>query len=325
MDVLIISDGKPGHVNQARALCSMMGWQCKEAVVKYPVRISKIGSYIFDWLRIRTLFHLQISQADSGDEFNFFKESSNMGAVITVGSASYYPAKVIGNKLGIPVIALMYPRGFRLDFANIFCPSYDNPPARNHITTLPVTLSNRDIGFYEKMTEDFSKKTQYSLPAVSVIIGGDNKYGRIQPEATRQQLSRIFELTPNYQHWVTTSRRTNREVERILESFDFDYQLIYSKEQYNPIPAFLMLSDYVFVTSDSASMVSECVSTGNAKIEVLKNTPKKKSKFDQFIKELQDAGYVHVFDGSLGQANKKVSLGNTIKTALAHINKVTND
>ena len=88
---------------------------------------------------------------------------------------------------------------------------------------------------------------------------------------------------------------------------------------HNPIPAFLNLSEYLFVTSDSSSMISECVSTGKAKVGILKNISKKKSKFGQFLKDLEEAGYINIFDGSLVKADKKVSLENEIKAALADI------
>lgn len=316
MKTLIISDGKPGHVNQARALCGLMNWPSVEAVVDYPARPAKAAGYLFDWFGFYTTGHFRICHEADGNPVEF---SPDIQVIVAVGSASYYPAKVLGRQWNIPVVALMYPRGFKTNFSHILCPAYDNPPQENNITTLPITLCGRDAAFYEKMTEDFGKRCAYTLPAVSVIIGGDNKYGKILSNKMNEQLTQIFELTPNHQHWVTTSRRTTEEVERIVQSFPFDYQLIFSKEQYNPIPAFITLSEYLFVTSDSASMLSECVSAGHAYVEVLKNTSKKTSKFDQFVNNLQTLGCVHIFDSTLGQANRKISLEDEIKAALADI------
>ena len=133
--------------------------------------------------------------------------------IVAVSSSAYYPEKVIGKEIGRPVIALMYPRGFKTnDFAHIFCPSYDNPPVKKNITTLPITLCNREPSFYEEMTADFAGKFEYQMPAVSVIIGGGNKYGDICPDDIRKKMEQIFSLTPNHQHWLTTSRRTSAAV-----------------------------------------------------------------------------------------------------------------
>lgn len=319
LQTLIITDGKPGHLNQARALCSIMQWKTHETVVKYPNKPAKAATYILDWLNLCLPGIFKITP----DILNISNQTKSFDVIVAAGSASYYPAKLCAKKLKIPVIALMYPRGFKNTFTHIICPSYDNPPKENNITSIAVTLSSRKPDFYENAVKDFAQKHKYQLPAASIIIGGDNKYGTIDPDIIKKNLEKVFQLTPDHKHWLTTSRRTSPEVEKILENFNFDYKLIYSKQQYNPIPAFIKLSDYLFVTSDSSSMISECVSAGSAKVEILKNSTKKKNKFDIFLKELVDSGCVHIFDGNLGTADKKLSLDKKIHSALSKIKKQT--
>lgn len=321
MKTLIISDGKPGHSNQAKALCGIMGWQGRQAVVRYRFRAAKGATYALDRLGIYSEKPFLLSAAapqgkPSGAKVDL---SMNYSLIIAVGSASYYPAKVIGRKIGAPVVAMMYPRGYRLNFAHIICPAYDKPPKRSNITALPLTLCGNEPAFYEKMTEDFGKEFAYSLPAVGVIIGGDNKYGQMDAVNIKKQLQRIFELTPKHSHWLTTSRRTSKEVEQVAEQMPFDYKLIYSKRQYNPVPAFLTLCDYLFITSDSSSMISESVSVGKAKVEILKNASKKTSKFDTFLEGLEKNGCIHIFDGALGNAAEKIALKDEVGKALAGV------
>ncbi|OXU14687.1 ELM1/GtrOC1 family putative glycosyltransferase [Sedimentisphaera salicampi] len=314
--VLIISDGKPGHLNQARALCSIMGWDCIEAAAEYRLKAFKAAGYMLDALRLYSNMPFNLTSSDGGVTPPEITEG--ISRIVAVSSGAYYPAKVLAKRLGVEVIALMLPRGIRKsDFSHIFCPSYDNPPRAENITPIPITLCSRGESFYKQKAAEFSEKTGLKGPAVSVIIGGENAYGKIDPEKIRGQLEKIFEKTPNMPHWLTTSRRTSRKVEKIAASFPFDYKLIFSESRYNPIPAFIAMSEYLFVTSDSSSMISECVSTGAAKVEVLKNEPKKKSKFDRFLAELQAKGCVHIFDGTLGSADKKINLENKIKAVLA--------
>ena len=98
-------------------------------------------------------------------------------------------------------------------------------------------------------------------------------------------------------------------MEAIIEAMPFDYSLINSRDAYNPIPAFIQLCDRLFVTSDSASMISECASFGSAKVEVLMNRQlKSPNKFEELIKGLADLNAVHIFDGSLGNADSKIDL-----------------
>lgn len=301
-------------------MCDMLGFPGRECVVEYAHSAVKGATYLLDWLRIDTLKPFVLKTANGQDQIGSPAQwAGRFGLVVAVGSASYYPAKVCAKKAGLPVVALMYPRGFRGDFDRILCPFYDNPPRRESIATLPVTLCSKDKAFYQAMTEDFGRQYAYSLPAVGVIIGGDNKYERMCPDRIREQLEQLFALTPNHQHWVTTSRRTDRAVEQVVERFDFDYRLIYSQRQYNPIPAFLMLCEYLFVTSDSASMISESVCTGRSKVEILRNVTHKKSKFDRFLDGLEQADCIHIFDGQLGRADKKVAIEQDVKDALAPV------
>ncbi len=323
MKTLIISDGKPGHSNQAKALCGIMGWQGRQAVVLYRFRAAKGATYALDRLGIycEKPFLLLPAAPQGKPSKGEIDLSENYSLIVAVGSASYYPAKVIGKKIGAPVVAMMYPRGYSLNFAHIICPAYDKPPKRSNITALPLTLCGNEPVFYEKMTEDFGKEFAYSLPAVGVIIGGDNKYGQMNAAQIEKQLQRIFELTPNHSHWLTTSRRTSKEVEEVAEQMPFDYSLIYSKRQYNPVPAFLTLCDYLFVTSDSSSMISESVSVGKAKVEILKNAAKKTSKFDTFLDGLEKRGCIHIFDGTLGDAAEKIAVKNEVGKALSAVLK----
>ena len=70
--------------------------------------------------------------------------------------------------------------------------------------------------------------------------------------------------------WVTTSRGTPEAVENDLKSRNFaNFCSSSSEEPYNPIPAFIHLCDHLHVSTDSTSMLSECVSSGNAKISLI--------------------------------------------------------
>jgi mitochondrial fission protein ELM1 len=129
-------------------------------------------------------------------------------------------------------------------------------------------------------------------------------------------MEQIFALTEGMEHWVTTSRRTPPEVEQIVECLPFDFRLINSRDPYNPVPAFIALCERLFVTSDSASMISECASFGAAPVEILMNRQlKSPNKFEELIRGLEAHGAVHVFDGSLGDAAKKIDLGNLLRDA----------
>ena len=204
-----------------------------------------------------------------------------------------------------------------LNFTHIFAPAYDHPPQRANITELPLNLCATDDSFFQEKAQAFRAKHPSSKPAVGFVIGGPNAISDIVPLQLEQQLKQIFSLTEGMERWVTTSRRTPSEVEALIERLPFDYTLINSRDAYNPIPAFIQLCDRLCVTSDSASMISECASFGTAKVDILLNRQlKSPNKFEELIGGLETQGAVHVFDGTLSTADRKIDLGPLLRETM---------
>jgi len=314
MNALILTDGKPGHVNQSIALCENTGLDYELFEVGYRNKTDKTLSYLFDRLGIYTenIFHYSKSRV----------QDSEFGLIVSTGSTTFYPNKVLARSLKLPNIAIMNPKGYRADFSTILCPAYDHPPKNENIIELPLNLCAADPTFFDKKTSEFKIK-HVVRPAVGFIIGGPNAVSKIDVDELKEQLKQVFALTEGRERWVTTSRRTPEEVEALIEAFPFNYRLINSRDPYNPIPAFIQLCDRLFVTSDSASMVSEAASFGTAKVEILMNrqtrTP---NKFEELFKSLEKIDAVHIFDGTLGSANQKVDLKPLLKSALKPLFKL---
>ena len=295
--LLIITDNKAGHENQSRALCVALGYAYDCISTRYPTRLHKALSYLCDrlGLRVHKLFTLEPAP-------------DTYAAVVCTGSNTFYPGKLAARQRGLPVIAILYPRGYRLDFDCILAPAFDQPPNKPNILTIPVNLTATTEAFYTAGTDAFRERYQQKKAAVALIIGGPNNFATMQVAEMRRELDRFFAATANYEHWVTTSRRTPPEIEALLAHYPFDYTLLYSRDQFNPIPAFITLGARLFVTADSTGMLSEAVTHGTAPVEVLMNLVNTRSKFTRFIQQLEHQQALHVFDGTLGQANHKVSL-----------------
>jgi len=301
--VLIVSDGKAGHEQQSRALCAGMGCACETAQVGYNGKWRKGLSYLLDPLGVawRGLFWQKGAACEKG----------KFAAVVATGSTAFYPARVIARSLAVPVVAVLSPRGYRLDgFDCILAPGFDRLPPRGNVVTAPVNLTQVDDDFYARGVKDFEARFSRDprRKSAGVIIGGDNKFTRMTAAAMRGQLRAFFSATEGMARWVTTSRRTPREVEDVVREMDFDYRLIFSEDTFNPIPAFVMLCDVLCVTSDSTGMISEAVTRGNARVEILMNLRKPGTKFERFIRDLEAEGSVHCFEDRLGDARKKIDL-----------------
>ena len=314
--ILIISDGKPGHVNQSIALCRHMGWEYEIVEIAYKNKTGKAPSYLLDRLGTYTerLFSAPILEPTSQ---SLKPKVSKFSLVVSTGSTTYYANKLLAKKLNLPNIGILYPKGYRLDFSHILCPFYDHPPKRKNITPLPLNLCAANDAFFIEQAVEFKLRHTPQAPAIGIIIGGPNAVSTIDPVEMEQQLERIFEATEGMERWITTSRRTPKQIEAIIDGFKFDYKLINSRDPYNPVPAFIQLCDRLFVTSDSASMISECASFGKGKVEILMNRQTKRpNKFEELIQGLEKRGAVHIFEGTLGSADQKINLKGLLKEAL---------
>ncbi len=300
--ILIVTDGKAGHENQSKALCESLGIEYDLARVSYSSALMKALAYAADNLGILTerLYLLDYDRAC-------------YSAVICTGSTAFYPGKVTARRLGVPVCAVLMPRGYRLDFDCILAPAFDNPPIRENIIPLPVNLTSINTEFYTHAAKEFAARHKPSKPAVAVIVGGPNDFAGMGVEWMKNRLDEIFAATEGMARWVTTSRRTPPAVETLIDSYDFDYKLIFSRDKFNPIPAFVALCETLFVTADSTGMISEAVTQGQANVEILMNLHAQRCKFNALINDLQTRGCVHLFDGTIGRANRKIDLAKCVR------------
>ena len=111
-------------------------------------------------------------------------------------------------------------------------------------------------------------------------------------EWMKSRLDEIFAANKGAQLCVTTSRRTPADVEALVDSYPWAYKLIYSKDHFNPIPAFVKLARTLYVTAESTGMISESCTFGTAEVHVLDNLNPGPHKFRRFVEDLARGGYV---------------------------------
>ncbi len=302
--VLIVTDGKAGHENQSKAFCSALGYEYDCVKASYPTRFHKALSYVVDRLGFVLDYPFTIAKTDG-----------YYAAVVCTGSTAFYPGKIAARRRGIPVAAILFPGGYKLDFDCILAPAFDRPPRLPNIIEIPVNLTSTNAAFYEAGVAAFRKRHTPKKPAVAAIIGGPNAFASMNADAMKRDLDRLFAATEGRERWVTTSRRTPPAVEALIDGYPFDYKLIFSRDTFNPIPAFVSLCERLFVTADSTGMISEAVTRGSASVEVLMNLNSASSKFARFVQNLAQENAVHVFDGTLGAAARKIDLAPAFEQA----------
>lgn len=282
--VLILTDGKAGHENQSKAFARALGLDFRLVPVKFRSPFHKMLSYLFDALGIRTVSLLQ-----------GLDELPHSSTIIGTGSGTFYAAKSLARKIpGAKCGVVLYPRGYRLStFDCILAPAFDNPAKLPNVVEIPANLVANDAEFYAKGVAAFRERYRGATDnLVGVIVGGPNKCSSMTVEWMKSRLDELFAANPGAQLCVTTSRRTPADVEALVDSYPWSYKLLYSKDHFNPIPAFVQLAKRLYVTAESTGMLSEACTFGTAEVVALDNLKPGPHKFRRFVENLRRAGYV---------------------------------
>lgn len=278
--ILILTDGKAGHENQSKAFARQLGYEAELLPVQFKSKAHKALSYLFDRLGLRTIALLKGVDSPTGE----------IAAVLGTGSGTFYAAKALAKKLGVKCGVVLYPRGYDIaSFDCVLAPAFDRPTAAANVIEIPANLVAADEAFYEKGVAAYRERTGVT-PDLAVIVGGPNKCSTMTVEWMKKELDKIF-AEPGVKA-VTTSRRTPAEVEALIDSYPWDYQLLYSKDHFNPIPAFVKLAKKLYVTAESTGMLSEACTFGSAEVIALDNLKPGPHKFRRFVEDLRAAGYV---------------------------------
>jgi len=305
--ILILTDGKAGHENQSRAFARALGLDADRVEIRFRSKAHKALSYLLDRLGVGSLslFAGLDGLPARGDGY---------AAVVGTGSGTFYAVKTLARRLGVKGGVVLYPRGYRTrTFDCILAPAFDRPPKAPNVVEIPANLVANDAAFYEKGVADFRARTSVT-PEVAVIVGGPNKRATLTAEGMRRTLDAVFAL-PGAKA-VTTSRRTPPAVEAVVDSYPWDYRLLYSKDHFNPIPAFVSLAKRLYVTAESTGMLSEACTFGTAEVVAIDDLKPGLHKFRRFVDGLVAGGYA-VWDGAASGAKSAGAKGPVRKIDLA--------
>ena len=288
---IVLTDGKAGHENQSKAFARALGLDFQLVSVKFKSPFHKMLSYLFDRLGIRTVGLLHGLDELLNSPTPPLPHSST---IIGTGSGTFYAAKALARRLGARCGVVLYPRGYDLSsFDCILAPSFDNPAKLPNVIEIPANLVANDAAFYEKGVAAFKERYHGATDnLVGVIVGGPNKCSTMTVEWMKSRLDEIFAANNGASLCVTTSRRTPADVEALVDSYPWAYKLIYSKDHFNPIPAFVQLAKKLYVTAESTGMLSEACTFGNAEVVALDNLKPGPHKFRRFVENLRRDGYV---------------------------------
>ena len=222
--------------------------------------------------------------------------------IISCGRKSVIPSiflKKINNKK-IKNIHIQDPKVNFQNFDYIISPEHDDLKGEN-------IISSKGAIHYLTITEIEEKKNYLSdrvakeKKIITLILGGPTKYYAYSNQNILNNFSKISKqiLNKDYQLIVIPSNRTPIKTIELAKKFFSNEHLIIDRVDKNAYLSSLGVADYIIVTCDSSSMISEAALTGKPLYVAMIPPSKKDTRFQNFRKLFEKMNIIREFDEKL--------------------------
>ncbi|MDD4182944.1 MAG: ELM1/GtrOC1 family putative glycosyltransferase [Candidatus Omnitrophica bacterium] len=269
IDILILSDGKAGHLKQSQALLSIF----KEEDLKVKNRVievkatGKIVRFIYEVCAFFTGKHCLgcgscLNHLADREALRKIKETT-ADIVLSTGSSVASINRIVASTLGAKSVVILRPNTPLRKFDLSIIPSHDRISAKDSVIikgalSYPENIKEKTENCRKFFNLDSSRK-------ISFFCGGHLSDKKTYMENMQLFLKKLkkFSSMKNFKLLVSTSRRSQKEVEELIEKELYGFKnleaiVIPTKENYDFVfEGFVNLSEIVFVSSESISMISE--------------------------------------------------------------------
>lgn len=319
--VIILSDGKTGHLNQALAVCrelkkyrarSGYGPEDTEVHVEEVRFKNTLAKWLLNFVSIFCSRNCQgcmrcVRVCLAKDSYeNLMKRYCDI--VISCGSSVASLNKFLSVENNAKNAVIMKPSVLGLNkFNMVILPRHDSTGRRrDHVIvtdTVPNLIDESSVLEASRKIASLTKLERSKK--IGVLLGGDNSDFALTDDITEALLNNVISASRklDFDLLFTTSRRTSREAEKAVK--DRLYQekcckfLVIANEKNipNAVSGILGLSDVVVVSGESVSMISEAIySKKTVVVFRLKKKRKRVSKFEKMLDNLEKKGYITVAD-----------------------------
>ena len=293
MTVWLLSDGLPGHVNQARAIANLLGLSVTEVSVRLrhklwrPVLKAAVkwlpSSRMAAWL-LRNAYQLVMPAEQPTLVLSAGGNTSFANALI----ARQYKSRnfFIGSLRGLSPTA----------FTAVF--TLEPIGASNNIVMavppsplVPAELAEASAALRATLAEPDEKLW-------AMIIGGDGAGFYYQQADWAALASAMIQLSAQYHcRWLlTTSRRTGLPAEQMLRNL-IPSEILADAVWYGSAPrpvmkSFLGAAECMFVTADSMSMLADAMATSRAVYALLPRQSAPDARYQSALRRFADDGFL---------------------------------
>jgi len=214
--------------------------------------------------------------------------------VISCGRKSVISSVALKKRFGNEIfnIHIQDPKVSLKHFDLIISPEHDNIKRENVLTTQGSIhyLTKKEIAENSRYLQLDKGKKQ----VVAFIIGGPNKYYNYSEEQVHFIFNKVKTLfTPDrFKIVVIPSYRTpERIIKKAFNTFGFNHHVVKTIDKKAYLSS-LALADYIIVTCDSTSMISEAAVTGKPVYIAMMKPNRSIRRFKNFYTQFKELGII---------------------------------
>ncbi len=322
-DILILSDGKAGHLRQSEGLVKLLSQQLDKRDIKHNLSIqevkfrSKFSKFIFSLGCIGCIRCLK--KALTRESWQGLI-SSNPDIIISAGGSISRVNYLLTQENQAKSIVSMRPAGLSLNKFNlVVMPKHDRPVKKKNVVVTEGALNLIDQDYLreksQKLEESGVLKNKPLNSCIGVLIGGDSKKFSLTSQDITGLSGQIKEIAEelNMDLLISTSRRTSSAVEQVVKKEFATYVrcklMVIANANNHPdaLGGILGLSNIIICSPESISMISEAVSA--EKYVVVFKGRGLSRKHERFLKNYSDKGYIYLNQaGKLAECIKELWL-----------------
>jgi len=316
--ILILSDKKPGHRNQAIALGEMFEEALRLRLNEKGIKADPIIKTRIVDLEFKNRFcriFLDIASIFSGPRCQgclrcmrfsltrrcFEELKGYADIVICCGAQTVGAGVFLKYENNAKAVVLMKPglgRGKRFD--KVILQRHDAPVRLGGNIVVTDIAPNRIL-----VRKDIKDR---NAAGIGLLIGGDAKNFVLKKDVVKDVLEGVLKISKEMGLglFVSSSRRTSREIDALIKeafaSTPFCKMLVIANEnnKEGAVDDILRQSKVVVISPESVSMISEAVSSGRYVVVFNddKDTTFKRTKYARFIKGLEERTYIVTVDSA---------------------------
>jgi mitochondrial fission protein ELM1 len=233
--IRILSDGKPGHVNQSRGLALALQRRTGAAVETAPLPLER------SW-RHRVRLACRLEEGNEAPQL-----------VIGAGHRTHLPLLAAARKFGARSVVIMKPSLPARLFSLCLVPVHDlssRAPKENVFVTR---------GALNKLPEDAPQKHPRGL----IMLGGPSAHHDWSAAPLLEAIAAVLRAAPHLEWTIGDSRRTPPGFLDAVQSLHLNVTVVpHAQTTPDWLPQQLAAAEEAWITADSTSMVSEAVTAG---------------------------------------------------------------